>query len=220
MNKGTQNENSDTLFFEALMNNIMEGVKTPKVQIERVVGPILGFFIKDIISSLLNYEDLIILGAEFPLRKLDNNQSTNIDWLMYSKTDNKLLFVELKTTVTSLSTAQALSYDEIQAKIRKGTTGAEFLKLDVSKIMGASKEKEKYTSVWNKIKDINFSVIDNSQIIYIAPKAAKNRFSKIPCRDAVFYSFADLAIDEGKNIPFRSQWEILQKILCELDGKS
>ena len=38
------------LFFEALMDHIMEGVMIPKVQIERAVGPILSMFLADVLT--------------------------------------------------------------------------------------------------------------------------------------------------------------------------
>ena len=102
---GNENDEGEGRFFDSLVKHIMLGVKIPKVQIERVIGPILGFFIEDILSSLLD-EHIVTISAEFPLRKFENdsgtrnNQSTNIDWLMYCRKKKELIFVELKTTDT------------------------------------------------------------------------------------------------------------------------
>lgn len=223
MNKSTQNENNDTLFFEALMNNIMEGTKTPKVQIERVVGPILGFFIEDIISTLLE-EDVVTISAEFPLRKfvnaggIQNNHSTNIDWLMYSREKKELIFVELKTTDTSFSRPQASLYAKVQQEINSKRS-ALFLERDIKTIKSASKESGKYESILKKIEkeSIDFSEIHGSRIIYILPDVVKRKMQEKDKEGIEFYPFKDLRINANKKNAFRSQWLTLFKHLCALD---
>jgi len=74
-------------FAEALMTHIMEATMIPKVQVERVVGPILSMFIGDVLTATLRDDsrlsgDIKLIAPEFPLKKEGNRQSTNIDWLM------------------------------------------------------------------------------------------------------------------------------------------
>jgi hypothetical protein len=77
-------EPGEDSFLEVLMRHIMDQVKIPKVQVERVIGPILGMFIAKVLSAKLN-DRMEMICAEFPLRKApESNQSTNIDWLLYS----------------------------------------------------------------------------------------------------------------------------------------
>jgi len=76
-------------FVEALMESIIETAMIPKVQIERAVGPILSMFLEDVLTETLRDDPvlsgrLVMICPEFPLKKIGNNQSTNIDWLMYN----------------------------------------------------------------------------------------------------------------------------------------
>ncbi len=90
------NEKTEMDFVTELMKHIMEGVNIPKVQIERVVGPILGMFIKEVLPNINDSGDEVSVYPEFPFKKANNNQSTNIDWLMYNKTKNELIFFRVK----------------------------------------------------------------------------------------------------------------------------
>ena len=40
--------NERTTFIRQLMSHILEGVRIPKLQVERAVGPVLGFFLEDV----------------------------------------------------------------------------------------------------------------------------------------------------------------------------
>jgi len=80
------------LFFQELLEHIISLRDVPKVQLERVIGPVIGFFIEDIASALLDGDEIVNLGAEFPLKKAKNLQSTNIDWLLFNKSRDGLVF--------------------------------------------------------------------------------------------------------------------------------
>jgi len=98
------------LFFQELLEHIISLRDVPKVQLERVIGPVIGFFIEDIASALLDGDEIVNLGAEFPLKKAKNLQSTNIDWLLFNKSRDELVFFELKTSVSSYSDKQFQTY--------------------------------------------------------------------------------------------------------------
>ena len=49
---------SEEQFFQALMADIMRGSMIPKVQIERAIGPIIGFFLGDALSTKWNKGNL------------------------------------------------------------------------------------------------------------------------------------------------------------------
>ncbi len=213
---------SDTRFFRALMKHIMKGVNVPKFQVERVIGPILGMFIEDVMSSLLK-EKVITLSAEFPIRKFaeahqeQNNQSTNIDWLMYGKKSNSLIFVELKTTDAAFRSVQASLYKSLQGKIKKDC--ASFLLKDIEAITQASKESGKYKNITARIAKakINFAEINSSRIIYLLPEAAKIKISPDGKAGIEFYSFGGLQLKESMKNPFREHWKVLHSSLRKLD---
>jgi hypothetical protein len=133
-------------FVDARMEHILEQVMTPKVQVERIVGPILGMIIKDVLSK--KYTDCFeMITPEFPLRKAPLDgwytcQSTNIDYLLYSTRKDALVFVELKTTDTTYEPEQARIYLDVIEQIEE--EGAFFLLRDVEDISRASRESGKY----------------------------------------------------------------------------
>ena len=141
-----QPENTPQIqFFADLMQHLMAGTMIPKVQVERSLGPIIGFFLADALSANLQ-EDIVMLCPEFPIRKEGNNQSTNIDWLMFSRTKQDLLLDELKTTDTSFAAWQASIYEDLQNKIAS-TQSAVFLAEDLEDIADESLERGKYLNV-------------------------------------------------------------------------
>lgn len=211
MTKGTRSG----IFFEDLLTHIMSGINTPKFQVERAIGPILGFFIEKVMSSLLN-DEIIIVSAEFPLKKSNDNQSTNIDWLMYSPSKNKLIFVELKTT-DSFRDTQKDVYLGIQDRISAET--ASFLQSDLSDISMKSRESGKYKSIIEilKKKSIDFSSIKTCKIVYILPNVVKSQIKEEDKQRIEFFSFKELRIDTSIKADYLDEWKILHKHLCELD---
>src|SRR5438309_2135022 len=106
------------------MDHILEGAMIPKVQIERVVGPILSMFLADVLTETLRDDpvlsgQLTLIGPEFPLKKSVGNDSTNVDWLLLNQSRSQLLLVELKTSDTSFKQVQIDSYRAAQAAIRQ-----------------------------------------------------------------------------------------------------
>ncbi len=218
-----QPENTpQTQFFADLMQHLMAGTMIPKVQVERSLGPIIGFFLADALSANLQ-EDIVMLCPEFPIRKEGNNQSTNIDWLMFSRTKQELLLVELKTTDTSFAAWQASIYEDLQNKIAS-TQSAVFLAEDLEDIADESLERGKYLNVQkmtasglgiteDAIREV-FGRCKHARVIYLAPKAShpKQKWRD----DWLWLSFEDLPQALG-NHPHADQWPILRNSLISLD---
>jgi hypothetical protein len=176
-------------FWGELLHHIVEkGRRTPKVQVERAVGPILGFFLDQAISDLLNNDDdvqpegrlradVVTLATEFPLKKPDpSNQSTNIDWLMYDEANNELLLVELKTETTSFRSDQLGTYLAI-------ATGSPWcrMKMDFDAIYNASKSW-KYQCAKNLLEKQHEKfeerlVNARARVLYLAPEATRDSFN-------------------------------------------
>lgn len=217
----------DLPFFEALVAHLIDGAMIPKVQVERSIGPVLGFFMADALTTLLDNGSVVMLSPEFPIRKLDNKQSTNIDWLMLDLTSNELLLVELKTTDTTFRAEQAAIYEELQARIQ--AQSAEFLLSDLTEIGNASQEHGKYQKVQQLMKDA-YGVTDDvqlreklracrsSKVIYLAPKVMSRPDSWTVGRDNwQWLSFGDLpeTLAEGR---YAEEWPALRKQLLILDS--
>jgi len=209
------------LFFEALMDHIMEGVMIPKVQIERAVGPILGMFLADVLTETLRGDpvlsgSIVMICPEFPLKKADNLQSTNIDWLMYNKERQQLLFVELKTSDTSFDSGQNVIYRAKQDAVRD--EGGSFLMEDLEQLTNASSEAGKYRYIMEKRVSLfktEITACREAKIIYLIPKSAEHKVQGLA--DKVF-SFGMLS----NSIPgsFADEWSVLRSHLCVLDNSS
>ncbi len=210
-------------FIQALMEQIMAGAMIPKVQIEREVSPILGMFLEELLTITFKDDPLLsgsfrIICPEFPLKKADNRQSTNIDWLMYNAERKQLIFVELKTADTSVNSAQGEIYRDKQKKIR--SCGASFLIEDLRQLRDASGEHGKYNHVLKNAVDQHeeaLAACREAFIVYLVPGSIKERVDKCAYADHVL-SFSLLP----RSIfgPFAAEWEVIQPYLCELDDSS
>lgn len=61
---------SEKRFVEALMKGVLDGAMVPKLQVERALAPIMGFFIEVVLSEKLD-SDILMLSPEFPLKKYE-----------------------------------------------------------------------------------------------------------------------------------------------------
>jgi len=209
------------LFIEALMDHIMEGVMIPKVQIERAVGPILSMFLADVLTETLRDDpalsgSIVMICPEFPLKKADNKQSTNIDWLMYNKERQQLLFVELKTSDTSFDTGQNVIYRAIQDAVR--SDGGSFLMEDLEQLTNASTEAGKYRYILEKRLSLfktEITACRDARIIYLIPKSVEHKLQGLA--DKVF-SFGMLS--NSITGSFAEEWSVIRSHLCVLDDSS
>lgn len=165
-------------FISDLQERILQYASTPKLQVERVIGPILTIFIEDLINELLNPTGeadrrVRLVGPEWPLKKTENDQSTNVDWLMLQPGTHTVVLVELKTDAGSRNSEQLDRYRAIQTRVRVDSAG--FLFSDVRTIRDASSEGWKYDFVLEKAKDLEKEVAQCSEtkIVYIVPDSLK-----------------------------------------------
>ena len=209
------------LFVEALMDHIMEGAIIPKVQIERAVGPILSMFLADVLTETLRDDptlsgSIAMICPEFPLKKADNNQSTNIDWLMYNRERQQLLFVELKTSDTSFDTGQNQIYRAIRDAVR--SDGGSFLMEDLEQLKNASTEAGKYRYILEKRLSLfktEITACHDARIIYLIPKSVEH---KLQGRADKVFSFGMLS--NSITGSFAEEWSVIRSHLCVLDDSS
>lgn len=208
-------------FVETLMDHIMEAMMIPKAQIERVVGPILSMFLEDVLTETLRKDpalsgQLVMICPEFPLKKPDNRQSTNIDWLMYNTERRQLLFVELKTSDTSINIEQNEIYRAKQKAVQ--SKGGSFLIEDLEQLKSASKEFGKYQYILEK-KVLPYkneiSACHDVRIIYLVPKSAEHKVQGHADRVLTFG-----ILSKSITGSFAEEWRIIQSRLCKLDDSS
>jgi len=232
-------------FWGNLLTHIVEGGRrTPKFQVERAIGPMLGFFLPRALSELLDSNGhsngetrdksvVITLAAEFPLKKSgDSKQSTNIDWLMYDTANNELLLVELKTEFASFQGEQLDRYLELAATanpwagMKKGFDEI----CEVTNSWKYDHAKERLVEALKKCGGVESA---RARVVYLAPKPTaalfteavkdfKQRNPKLVLADdsAVCFSFDDLAHSStGKqNGDFSGYRDMLFEVLGKLDS--
>lgn len=148
-------------FLEDLFNLLKKNKALPNYQAERRIDIFINYFIERILSSYLEKETIFVC-PEFPLKKATTNQSTKLDYLC--KTKNEIVFVELKTDVSSLKKEQADTY--LKSSWTKCLT-------DLKIIFAAVKNKghrEKYNVLITTIHTIELTEENTPlRIIYISP---------------------------------------------------
>lgn len=205
-------------FLEKLMDVIVEeGTKIPKAQVERYLSPILGIFLEEILNKKFHKEYQMIV-PEFPIRdgmihENGTNQSTNIDYLMFNKTDNKFVFIELKTDSKSFKLSQLDIYQELEnlCKMSNEIFG-KLLYEALKKIQKNSIAKPKYQYILNMLENIpSFETINDMEIIYIVP--AKTGLKEREQKLNVLY-FNDFPVELSL---FSKEWKIILEYLKKLD---
>ena len=206
-------------FLDDLMKHILGGTKIPKVQLERAINPILSFFIESILENILKrpQNSIKLISPEFPLKKETNNQSTNVDFLLFDKLNASLIFFELKTDSSSGNTDQVTTYCFYKEIIKRNS--ANYLRKDLIQISKKSGKKSKYNYIINNFDSVlsNPNKVFNLEIIYLVPQQIKNNILRFSEVDRVL-SFNELPLTI--NDPYSQYWEIIQSNLKQLDGES
>ena len=162
----------------------------PAYQLERRADIFFAIHLDKIIEKILGTKiDFII--PEFPVRigelpeqNPENNQSFKIDYLTYSRNENKVYLIELKTDQRSRRKKQDLYLiNASEIKIKGLVDG-------LIKIYEATNQKVKYDNLLDKIEKIawieridktikNLNIEIEPSIIYIQPLNKENKESII-----------------------------------------
>lgn len=137
------NENGLKASVEKAIERLAQNKMCPKYQFERAVDVLISPFIEEWISCHFE-QNIEYVTAEFPIKKKNNNQSTNADYLFKSDSPEWII-VELKTEKTSLREEQFHPYK--QAANSKWND----LKNDILCIKDASTKNKKYAHQYNQI---------------------------------------------------------------------
>lgn len=133
----------------------------PKYQFERASEPFLSFFIEEALGVWLN-TSLTFVVPEFPLKKSDNSQSTNADYL-FKADSGAWLLVEVKTETGTIRPEQLEVY--VVNKNRK----FESLVSDITSIVKDTNDKKKYEYLLKEIGKYTPELKGPLRIIYITP---------------------------------------------------
>jgi hypothetical protein len=157
-------DNPFELFLQETFESLVQNKKTPKYQFERRIDAILNSFLPEILLELYGWHTEVI-APEFPLKKEDNNQSTNVDYLLFRHSNNRAqkawVFFELKTDDGSIRSGQVDVY------INAMQLGMPRLYRDLEQIAKASKEKKKYIELLSRFDSRQLDI--PIELVYLSP---------------------------------------------------
>lgn len=97
----------ENVFLTGIIDLLKRNKSFPNYHAERRIDIFINFFMKDILTEYLEKE-VSFICPEFPLKKEKGNLSTKLDYLY--KTDDEVVFVELKTDSKSFNLKQMKCY--------------------------------------------------------------------------------------------------------------
>jgi hypothetical protein len=122
---------------------IQENKKFPSYQTERRIDIFLNLFLEDILSNKIKKKEknvtIEFIAPEYPLKKKDTNQSTNIDYLCVKKIKEEIkevILVELKTDFASFNEEQFEIYVDYKENSVWRDSIKEIIQIATSKGMG------------------------------------------------------------------------------------
>lgn len=148
-------------FLESLFKLLTTNKEFPNYQAERRIDIFINYFLAEMLTNYMG-KNVEFVCPEFPLKKAGNYQSTKLDYLC--KTNDEIVFVELKTDASSLKKEQA----DIYLK----SSWSQCL-IDLKKIYDAVKNKthkKKYEVLMTTINTIERTEVNTGlKVFYISP---------------------------------------------------
>ena len=203
---------------EQIFELLKKWYEYPKYQLERRLDIFFSIYLPEILKEKGIYIELNDIFPEFPLKKENNNLSTNADYAIFDNKDDEtnLYLIELKTEMNSISNEkkQLLYYKQVQKKkiidlikeiieIQKNSKQWEkYEKLleDIEErynfIKISSKEGEKKTE-WI-VNDNNSKILGNIKIIYLVPNNLEDKLLKQENNFQVIYFDDIIELIENK----------------------
>ena len=210
---------NDHKFLRMLMDRILESHLIPKVQVERVVSPVLSLFIADVLTKTFENHEFLrgiyeLVCMEFPLKKPENMQSTNIDFLFVNQTTSSTVFLEIKTDSDSLDRDQLEIYTKLRDEVKE--FGGGFLLRNLNEIANHSAKGNKYSFLQKMIEPHKKTIVGSSdlQIIYLVPHDIKLRLIAENRVDAVL-AYTDLPAHI--DCEFKEEWSVIRESLVKLE---
>lgn len=210
-------EQSSQLFVRRLMDEIRRLHHLPKVQVERIVGPILGLFLPEVLGALVEGvhggEGFEVVSAEFPLKFSHNHQSTNVDWLVLHPRLGLVVLLELKTAPDSIDREQLDIYEDVRQRVER--EGGSFLMEDLRRIREASSQRAKYDVLIEACSrhDGALAAARRAATVCLVPAG-----STLPDTGAprTVRHFRDLPMSIGGELA--ADWPVVREALCALDS--
>ena len=149
-----------------LVSRLEEWRQYPKYALERRLDIFLTPFLAPYLSQRME-APVELVAPEFPLKRPDNAQSTNVDYLLHRRgeRDPRWVFLELKTDARSLSTEQLEIYLRVS-----GRPFSEIVDEVETGIAPSSKQRAKYERLLERVRAGGVERLgDRVEIAYLSP---------------------------------------------------
>lgn len=206
------------LFVRRLTEEMRRLQRLPKVQVERLVGPILGLFLPAAIAPCLGplgaTDGFELVAPEFPLKRSDSNQSTNIDWLLVNRDLGLVVLLELKTDRGSVSNEQLSAYSEVCERIERST--AAFLIDDLRAIRAATARDTKYDALIKLCEPFEpaFRAARRAATVFLVPDGTRLPAVGVASRLDVHFRDLPAKIDSD----LADEWVVFRDGLIDLEA--
>jgi len=190
-------------YLEVLFRSLANDKALPKFQFERRIDAILRVFLPELLSKRFGGE-VVVVVPEFPLKKADSNQSTNVDYLMFRKapvpSEERWLFLELKTDSGSIRPEQLATYRAAMAK------GMRRLVAEIQPIADASVARRKYAVLQSRLD--GYPLDRPLELIVLAPRREDVVDTDARTHFLTFQDLADLHVEH-----FQEEWASLCRLV-------
>ena len=209
-------ETSSDLFLRRLLAEILHLHRLPKVQVERIIGPVLGLFLRDLLGALVDGapdgSGFSVVAPEFPLKRRENDQSTNVDWLAVHGGRGLVVLLELKTAPGSIEREQLDIYEAVRARVLRD--GGAFLLDELRTIARASSQRAKYNALLDECAhhEPALTAARSAVTVCLVPAGASMPDTGAP---RIVRHFRDLPTAIGGELA--EAWPLVREALCALD---
>jgi hypothetical protein len=169
-----------------LVSRLDEWRQYPKYALERRLDIFLTPFLAPYLSQRME-APVELVAPEFPLKRPDNAQSTNVDYLLHRRgeRDPRWVFLELKTDEHSLSPEQLAIY--LEASRRRFSEVVDEVERGIAP---RSKHRAKYERLLERVRAGGVERLgDGIEIAYLSPKRPTSDLAA-PVRWFPFKDFA------------------------------
>ena len=197
-------------FLRDLMASLACNKALPKYQFERRIDAILALFLPEIFSNIYGWNVTTVV-PEFPIKSLDNNQTTNVDYIFFREANPSSdihpawIFFELKTDSASLSQGQLTTY--LDAKKR----GMKALRTELNEVLHATRHREKYMELLQRIDQYPIDL--PIEIVYLIP----DNFTLSSSEEIHLITFQELGEIELSS--YFDAWKLFQKEILPVFSK-
>ena len=152
-------------FLTDVFDVLVANKRLPKYQFERRVDVFVNLFLPDVLGALSGGTYQLVV-PEFPLKKDDNHQSTNVDYLLFHTTPEgreTWVFLELKTA------AGSIGHEQLDIYLRSVARGMPALMSDLPLLRERTKARAEYAELALRLAALPHD--RPIEIIYRAPIA-------------------------------------------------